>query len=212
MLSPRYIDSREAAWRLKPLERAGFQPKQLITGDVAFPEFGGETVLIENKTVSGLLSDMTSGVLVRQMRRMCEETRWPVLLVEGKWQQSGGTLLGTHFTWQQAWNQMQTLQDMGARVQLTTGPEHTVQRILELAEYYSKEYHPSAARGPAGDARIAALSLVYGVDKVKAQSLLTHFRSLLHIANALPVELEEAKGIGPVLSERIFQFFLSKEK
>ena len=141
---------------------------------------------------------------------MCEETRWPVLLVEGKWQQSNGTLLGTRFTWEQAWNQMQTLQDMGARVQLTTGPEHTVQRILELAEYYSKEYHPSATRAPAGDARIAALSLVSGVDRVKAQSLLAHFNYLSNIAAALPLELEEAKGIGPVLSQRIYQFFTNK--
>ena len=211
MLSPRYVDSREAAWRLHPLERAGFQRKQLVTGDVSFPEFTGEVVLVENKTVGGLLSDMTSGILLRQMRRMCEETRWPILLVEGRWQQSNGVLLNTQYTWEQAWNQLQTLQDMGARLQLTTSPEHTVQRILELAEYYAKEYHPSATRQPAGDTRIAVLSLIHGIDRVKAQALIDRFESLLHIADVLPAELEEVKGIGPVLSQRIYQFFTHKE-
>lgn len=210
MLSPRYVDSREAAWRLVPLERAGFQKKQLLTGDVSFPEFTGETVLLENKTVAGLLSDMASGTLVRQIRRMCEETRWPILVIEGRWQQSEGVLLNTRYTWEQVWNQLQTLQDMGTRVQLTTGREHTVQRILELAEYYSKEYHASATRAPAGDLRIAALSLVYGVDRVKSQSLLDYFGSLADIADAMPTKLAEAKGIGSVLSARIHQFFTRK--
>ena len=207
MLSPRYIDSREAAWRVGPLERAGFQRKQLIAGDISFPEFTGETVLIEHKTVAKLLDDMTSGVLVRQIRRMCEETRWPILLVEGRWQQSEGVLLNTHYTWEQAWNQLQTLQDMGVRLQLATGPEHTVQRVLELAEYYAKEYHPSAARAPAGDARIAALSLVYGIDRIKAKSLLDTLGSLSNIANASLVNLQTAPGIGTMLAGRIRVFF-----
>ena len=194
-----------------PLERAGFQKRQLTAGDVQFPEFTGEIVLIEHKTVAKLLDDMASGVLVRQLRRMCEETRWPILLIEGRWQQSEGVLLNTQYTWEGAWNQLMTLQDMGVRLQLATGPEHAVQRVLELAEYYAKDYHPSAARAPAGDLRIAALSLVHGIDRVKAGALLGHFNNLVHIAEAAPLELEEVAGIGPVLSGRIHKFFTGRE-
>jgi len=192
---------------LQHLERAGFQRKQLVAGDVSFPEFTGETVLLEHKTVSKYLEDMTNGVLVRQLRRMSEETRWPILLIEGRWQQSSGVLLASRYTWEQAWNQMQTLQDMGVRVQLATGPEHAVQRILELADYYGKEFHGSVLRAPAGDARIAALSLVPGIDRIKAQSLLEQHGSLEAIAQASLAGLEEAKGIGPVLAARIQSFF-----
>jgi len=209
MLSPRYVDSREPPWRLQPLERAGFERRQLEVGDVSFPEFTGETVLLEHKTVEKLLDDMSSGTLVRQVRRLCEETRWPILLVEGRWQQSNGVLLQSRYTWEQAWNQLQSLQDMGARVQLATGREHAVQRILELAEYYSKEYHASSIRVPAGDARLATLSLVYGINRVKGQVLLEELGNLEGVATADTAMLQTVSGIGPVLAERIYTFFHS---
>lgn len=207
MLEPRFVDTREPPARRLALQRAGFHVQTLDAGDIAFPEHSGEVVLVEHKTVSKLLEDMSSGVLLRQCRRISESTPYPILLIEGRWQQEGGKLLATSYTWQQAWNELQTLQDMGMRVQLATSPEHTLARILELAEYYAKPYHGSAKRGQAGDQRLAALNQIYGVGTAKGQALLTGFGSLAAIAEQNQMELSKVLGIGPVLALRIWQFF-----
>ena len=211
MLEPRYVDSREQR-RRTALQRCGFISRQLDTGDVAFLEYGGETVLIEHKTVKLLLDDMVSGQLTRQMRRMCDSTPFPILLIEGHWQQAGGSVLGTGYTWEQAWNQLQSIQDQGARIQLTTSFEHTVERILQLAEYYAQPWHPSMQRSAPGDIRIAVLSFIHGIDQAKAQALLNKYGTLEYIAVAPERYLMDVQGIGPVLAKRIRQFFTSSYK
>lgn len=207
MLSPRYIDTREAPERRVPLERGGFMPRALSYGDVQFPAQGGGTVLVENKKVVQLLEDMSSGQLVRQIRGLVENADWPLLLVEGPWRQQGGKLLDHNYSWEQAWNQMQTLQDMGCRLQLSTSPEHTVQRIFELADYYAKDFHPSALRRPAGDLRAAALSLIPGIGAKYASTLMEHFGSLGALAQATQEQLEAVDGVGPVLARRVLNFW-----
>ena len=207
MLSPKYVDTREAPERRIPLERAGFGLRALPTGDVQFPESGGATVLLENKKVGQLLEDMATGQLVRQCQRMVETSPYSTLMVEGHWRQANGVLLERRYSWEAAWNQLQTVQDLGVRVQLTTGPEHTVTRILELAEYYGKGVHESALRHPSGDKRLAALSLIFGVGTKLGRQLLAHFGSLGAIARATPEELEAVEGIGPKVSMRVAAFW-----
>ena len=207
MLEPRYVDNREPGERKAALVRAGFIPVTLESGDVAFPEAGGSTVLIEHKTVSLLLANMADGVMTRQARRLCEATPFPILLIEGAWQHSNGSLLGSGYTWEQVWNYLQTLQDWGLRLQLSTGPQHTLERIFSLAEYYAQEIHHSAERHPSGDLWVTALSLVYGIERKKSEALLEAFGTLEAIVDATPTQLTDAKGIGPILAQRIHSFW-----
>lgn len=65
MLTPRYVDTRERE-RLSPLERAGFEPRQLLVGDVQFPEQGGGLVLVENKKVKSRKALGTRAVVPQQ--------------------------------------------------------------------------------------------------------------------------------------------------
>lgn len=207
MLVPRYVDTREAPERLRPLERGGFTPKALATGDVQFPEAGGEPVLIENKKVGQVLEDLGTGQLMRQMRRMVEESPYATLLIEGRWAQIDGKLLGTRWDWCAVWNELQSIQDLGVRIQFSTGPEHTVQRVFELADYYAKGIHHSAQRVLAGDRRLAVLGMVDGVGKEYGGKLLTHFGTLRGVANATREEIEALDGFGPVRARRITEFW-----
>ena len=207
MLEPRYVDSRETPARKSALQRAGFQVRQLDSGDVQFPEYGGEVVLIEHKTVSLMLQDMANGTLARQARRMVEHSRFPILLVEGAWRHVNGTLLGSQYTWEAAWNQLQSLQDAGLRLQLSTSEEHSIQRIMDLADYYGEGYHPSVTRRPAGSPQVAALSNIFGIDVANATKLLEHFYTLDAVATAALNDLMAVKGIGPITAGRIKAFF-----
>lgn len=206
MLEPRYVDSREAPERRVPLERAGFHVEALHVGDVKFPEAGGEIVLIENKKLSQLLEDLSTGQLDRQCYRLCEASPFPILLVEGHWRQVNGLLLDSRWTWEQVWNKLQSLQDMGVRLQLSTGPEHAVQRICELAEYYGKGEHWSGLRRLAGDVRVGVLCQVHGIGEAKAKGLLERYPTLEAVARATEFDLA-GDGIGPILAHRLYQFW-----
>jgi len=133
---------------------------------------------------------------------------FPILILEGHWTQIDGYLLNTRFTWEQAWNALQSLQDIGCRLQLTTSLTHTIKRVFELVDYYAKEYHYSVSRHPSGDMRIATLSLIHGVGQEIAKKVLACYPTLEAVANASASELENScAGIGAKLSERIYAFF-----
>lgn len=211
MLSPRYVDTREQS-RIAPLVRAGFIAQHLGSGDVCFPEAGGETVGIEHKTVALLVSDMVSGTLTRQCRRVVEQYRFPLLMVEGHWTRDprDGMLVGKEnrrVSWEALWNELQSLQDLGMRLQITTSPEHTIARILELAEYYAKGFHVSVQRQVAGTLPLAVLSLIKGVGEKRGATLLEHFGSLAGIVQASKDELIAVDGFGPVQAGRIYDFW-----
>ena len=211
MLEPRYVDTREQS-RIAPLVRAGFKSRHLDCADVTFPEAGGDTVGIEHKTVGLLVADMMTGQLTRQCRQVVETYRYPVLMVEGHWARDPktGELVGREgrrCTWEALWNELQSLQDTGLRLQLTTSPEHTITRILELAEYYGKGWHPSVQRQVAGDARIAVLSLITGMGTKRSQTLLDTFLSLAAIANASLEDIMAVDGFGPIQAKRIYEFW-----
>jgi len=203
-----FVDSREPETIRQPFLRAGWIIKSLNTGDFQFADSVGEVVIVERKTISQLLTDLQSGQLQRQCRRLVEATIFPILILEGHWTQIDGYLLNTRFTWDQIWNALQSLQDIGCRLQLTTSLSHTIKRIFELVDYYKKDYHHSVSRHPSGDMRIATLSLIHGVEILKAKSILTTYPTLYDVANASASELENScAGIGAKLSERIYRFF-----
>ena len=206
------VDTREPKWRTEPLRRAGWKLEALKYGDYQLCDAVGKSILIEHKTVDKMIADMQSGILQRQCRTLAEHSTFPILMVEGSWKQSGGYLLGRNITWEQAWNQLQTIQDMGCRLQLTTSKEHTIQRLFELELYYSKEKHASAYRELSGDATIAALCLIPGIEVTKAKALKAIYPELGDIAKSSETEygrgrLMEARGIGEVLTQRIYNFF-----
>lgn len=204
------VDTREPVDIATPLIRAGWSPKALLHGDYEIQDVAGEVVLIERKTVSQLLTDMSSGQLQCQCRGLVEASTFPVLLVEGHWAQEGGYLYSEkreRFTWEQVWNTLQTLQDLGCRLQITTSPAHTVERLFQIEKYYSKEFHASIARSPSGDSRISALSLVHGLSVAKAKSVLGKLPQLVDIANADEKMLAECNGIGTKLAKRLYEFW-----
>ena len=211
MLEPRYVDTREQS-RIQPLVVAGFKPQRLDSADVCFPETGGETVGIEHKTTAALVNDIMTGRLTSQCRRVVEQYHFPLLMIEGHWSrdQRTGQLVGTEgrkTTWEALWNELQSLQDLGMRIQLTTSPEHTIARILELAEYYAKGSHTSVQRQVAGDIRIAVLSLINGMAEKRSQKLLETLPTLEKVVYASVDELMAVDGFGPVQAKRIHDFW-----
>lgn len=195
MLNPRYIDDREHESRRVPLEQAGFLCKRLVTGDVQWPVAGDKLALLENKPLGQFLQDFASGVLTNQCQRMREACDFPILMIEGHWRHQGGKLLDTQYTWEQVWNQLQTLQDMGLRIQLTTDPVHTVERILSLAEYYSHGVHQSVDRVNAGTPEIAVLCRISGIGPKRAEALLAWAGNLRRVVTASVEELTTVRGI-----------------
>lgn len=204
------VDTREPAELTTPLIRAGWTPVALPCGDYELQDVAGEVILIERKTVAQLLTDLSTGQLQRQSRNLVEASTFPVLLIEGHWAQESGYLYGEKrekFTWEQVWNQLQTIQDLGCRLQITTSLEHTIQRLFELEEYYSKEFHASIARSPSGDPYITCLSLVYGISQAKAKAIKATFPTLIDVAGASEQELALVSGVGSKLARRLYEFW-----
>ena len=205
----RYVDSREAMERRAPLIERGFEVKAMQTGDVQFPESSGYPVLIENKKISQFLTDMVSGQLTKQAHNMLQATQWPILMLEGHWIQVNGRIVDTQITWAQAWDYIQSLQDIGIRLQLTSDANHTVQRILQLADYYGKGLHKSVSRRLAGDARVHILANIPGIGETRAKELLRYFHNIEGIVAAKPEDLQTVDNIGPKLAGTIHAFWRS---
>ena len=196
MLNPRYIDDREHESRRIPLERAGFLCKRLVTGDVQWPVAGNKLALLENKRVGQFLQDFMSGALTDQCQRLREACDFPLLMIEGHWRRQGSYLLDSRVTWEAAWNQLATLQDLGIRLQLSTDPEHTVERILSLAEYYSHGVHDSLDQVAGGSPEIAVLCRIPGIGPKRAEAILQWAGDLRTVANASAGALTEVPDIG----------------
>jgi len=201
------VDTREPKFRTEPLVRAGWVLATLKYGDYDGNDATGKLWVVEHKTVDKMLLDMRSGVLIRQCRSMVEHCDFPILMIEGQWIHKEGTLWGTGITWDQAWNQLQTIQDMGCRIQLTTPISHTIERLFSLADYYSKAMHKSAFRQLSGDPYISVLSQINGIDSVKARRIEQVFPTLLDIVTASPDQIQQVEGIGEILSKRIWDFW-----
>jgi len=201
------VDTRETKSRIEPFARAGWTVEALQYGDYTGVDVEGSSWIIEHKTVEGLLSDISTGRVQRQVASMVEHCRYPILLIEGRWIQSNGYLLGTHYSWKQVWNLLQSFQDMGVRLQITTGQEHTIERVFELADYYSKDKHDSGARHLSGNPQAAALCNIKDVGIVTAKALLSHFGNLETIVLTDIEGLQGVPGVGPAAANKIWSFW-----
>ena len=200
-------DSREPSTIKTPLVRAGWLEQALPCGDYQIYDSVGDVVLIERKTIKQFLGDMTSGQLQRQARKLVEATDFPILLVEGHWSINDGYLSDTKYTWEQVWNQLATLQDLGCRLQLSSSLNHSIERIFQLEQLYAKEFHSSVSRHVSGDTRVTCLCLVPGIGVEKAKAILNALPNLKMIAEASGDELAQVSGIGAKLGRRICDFF-----
>ena len=201
------VDTREPEWIREPLVHMGWLCTALITD---FELGCGLQInpLVERKTLKQLLTDLSSGVLIRQLRRLVNATPFPILMIEGHWRMEDSThLLDTEWTWEGVWNELESIQDIGCRLQLTVGISHTLERLPQLVKYYSKSYHNSVTRRVAGDYRLACLCLITGIGEVKAQAILKKYPTLLEVASQPPEALNEVSGIGEDLSCRIHEWF-----
>lgn len=190
-----------------PFVRAGWEHCKLDFGDYELMDSIGAKVLIEDKPWEKLLEDMKLGVLQRQCRGLVEACQFPILLIRGHLFQKGEYLLNTRITWEGAWNQLQSIQDMGCRLQLVTGIDHAIQRIFELERYYAKEWHDSLLRSPAGNPQEQVLGMVEGIGPEKAKAIKQFFGNLKTIGNADIEELIKVQGVGDALAKRIQAFF-----
>jgi len=165
------VDSREPPEIKTPFVRAGWLEQALPSGDFCFYDSVGEAVLVERKTTSQLITDLKSGQLQRQARVLAEATIFPILLVEGQWLiNSDDILFNTRVTRLQVWNTLHSLQNIGLRIERSTGIDGktgSIERIFELEKYYGKEFHSSISRHPSGDTRLACLSLVHAIGQNK---------------------------------------------
>ena len=202
------VDTRQPQIMVEPFTRAGWKRQALKYGDYQFSDNIGKVALIEDKPLEKLLADMASGILQRQCRGLAENCDFPILLIRGHWiQDAGGYLLNSRYTWEQAWNQLQTIQDMGCRLQLATSINHAIERIFQLQQYYEKEKHDSALRQVSGDPYVVVLSLINGISSKKANSIRITLPTLRDIANADAITLAHCEGIGLTLARRIRDFF-----
>lgn len=204
----RLVDNREPRDSIRePLCLLGWQDATLDVGDFSFPANTTELALVERKALGQLLGDIGSGQLNKQLNRLCEVTAWPILLLEGQWVQTQGKLLGSAYTWHQIWNYLESWQDKGVRLQLSTSPAHSVQRLHSLADYYAKQAHVSVQRRQPGNVYLDVLCHVRGIGPKKATTLLEAFGDLAMIAHATVKELQSVPGISPDLATRLWLFW-----
>jgi len=202
------VDTREPEVLYEPLVLAGWQRHKLAHGDYELGCGFSPNPIVERKSLKNLLNDLATGTLMRQIRELTEATPYPILLIEGNFYiRDGVHLLDSNYTWEQVWNELETLQDMGARIQLTYGISHTIQRLISLVRYYRKNLHESALRQLAGDYRVTCLSLINGVGVEKAKAIMNYYPSIAAVANSTPEELAKINGIGESLANRICKWF-----
>lgn len=79
------LDDRQPEWQAKVLRQVGFavHVRRLPAGDLLWTSPTLGTVGIEDKPLIALLSDLRTGVLDDELRRLCDEVRVPVLMVRG---------------------------------------------------------------------------------------------------------------------------------
>jgi ERCC4-type nuclease len=203
------VDSNEPQEIRRRLIEQGWTQDRLNSGDYAFFSATGQSIGIERKTVSDLISSL-NGRLPNQFFNLIEDYEIPILLIEGHWGKQRGQIAQAgqiyNVTWEQVWNFIRTWQDRNISLEITTDIDHTLERLEELYRYYQKPYHSGGVdRHTTGDSRIIALQC-QGIGATTAQLLLKEFGTLQRIANADYIEIAQA-GIGMKKAMAIYKHF-----
>ena len=200
-------DTREPIQIREKLLELGWGQTALKDGDYTFNTIRGLRVGIERRTTDEL-SDLLQ--MKDRFQRLISAYDIPIGLIEGKWdRQSDDTIPSARgLTWRTIWNMVQSFQDMGLRIQLTTSPSHTISRLNELYAYFQSPEHRSPfPRKFSTDPRLLSLSLIPGVSRSTAASLLGRFGDLQSISRASVDELQSVAGVGPSRAKSIYDFF-----
>ena len=203
----RICDTREPIQIREKLLELGWEQTALKDGDYTFSTIRGLKVGIERRTTEEL-SDLLQ--LKDRFQRLISAYDIPIGLIEGKWDRhSDDTIPSARgITWKRVWNMVQSFQDMGLRIQLTTSPSHTIARLNELYAYYQSPDHRSPLpRKYSTDPRLLSLSLIPGISRTTAALLLERFGDLQSVSKASVEELQSIVGIGPSKAKTIYDFF-----
>jgi len=202
----RIVDSREP-WEIREkLLQLGWEQMALKDGDYAFTTVSALRVGVERSTVQDF-----SNVPERKDRfqRLISAYDIPIALIEGAMMRTPEDIMvQAKITWSRVWNLLQSFEDMGLRIQLTTSQSHTVERLSQLYSYYqSPEHRSPLPRKFSTDPRILALSLIPGVSRSTSALLLERYKTLEELCRVSIEELQGITGIGPRKARDIYNFF-----
>jgi len=132
---------------LKGLNFAPVHTQTLIAGDYIWDSKLG-LVILERKELGNLLSSLGSGELHRQLTRLIELARLPILLIEGVMEQYNGNLSqwrggkpDTTWDYNAVQNALLSWQAAGVYVTYSPSTSYTPMRIASLYQWSQKEKH-----------------------------------------------------------------------
>ncbi len=211
------VDNNEPYDMRSRLLEVGWVQESLYAGDYHFLTINYKRVGIERKTVSDLISSLSNERLSDQLFRLVEHYDIKILLLEGKWGQVyDGSILTAHgvtqWKWDTVWNFIQTWQDRGVTIQMTTNSGMTIQRLNSLYAYYQKASHSGGInRTIVGDPRL--LAFPSGIGERLGSAILKEFGSLKAVANAQTEDFLVVEKVGLKKAQAIFDFYnRAKEK
>jgi len=202
----RIADTREPWEAREKLLKLGWEQMALKEGDYAFSTVTDLTVGVERSTISDF-----SNIPERKDRfqRLVSAYDIPIAIIEGGMSRtSEDIILQVGVTWERIWNLLESFEDMGLRIQITTSLGHTVDRLNQLYTYYQDPVHKAPLpRKYSTDPRLLALSLIPGISRSTSSLLLQRYKTLRELANAPEEELLGIIGIGPRRAADIYAFF-----
>lgn len=198
------VDNREARSKvprlLKRDPKTKIQLLNLAEGDYRV----SEECVVERKTMHDLAVSIIDGRLFEQASQKLTTYKKPILIVEGL---EGDVQIN-----------VQPAALRGALASLITGfgipvvrtldEEETAEMIRAIAkrEQRDKRFQPSlqaiSKKYPIREIQRFILAAIPGLNRAKADQLLTNFKTIQALANAKPEELLALEGIGKTLTER----------
>jgi len=214
------VDSNEPVTIREALKVKGWEQSRLNSADYGFFTIDNQSVGIERKTVSDLISSLLEtkkdeenipARLPLQFYKQIEDYQINVLLIEGHWGISQNMITSEgqiyNIQWEAVWNFIRTWQDKGMTLELSIDMPHTIDRIEQLYNYYQKPGHNGGIdRKTSGDSRLIALQCP-GIGIKLAQKILTAFGTLQNVANADYVEIAQVEGIGMKKAMEVYKHF-----
>lgn len=204
-----YVDSRETVSLVEGLRKLGgrVEVKSLDFGDFVL----SSDVVVERKTVDDFVKSVMDGRLFKQMAKMRENYRRPILILEGEMKDVVGIGEKAFFG-----ALASVISDFQIPIMTTRDEKETLKIIYHVAHREQsereREVRVRGGRKPSSLSEIQRyiVSGIPGVDTVLADRLLKEFGTLEKVFSSDEKELKKAKGIGKKLARRIDE--LSKTK